>query len=135
MKVLDACAAPPLAVSGITCAHAADADKALVAIDYTDSVAPAEMQAYVAGIKAWVRCPREHRVTFNEYAANHVTGRDTCRISFERQPVTWAQRGELDDKSAPCKATFNTQVDPHLKSESGTAVVEEPEMSHPPACA
>jgi hypothetical protein len=133
MKTLTGCVVVGLAVSGLASAHAANAGKTLVTIAYTDTIAPAEKQAYMAGIKAYIRCLREHGVTFNEYAVDHVTGRDTYKISYYRQPMTWAQRDELGSESGPCKAIFNTQVDPHLKSESGAVMVEEPEMSHLPA--
>ncbi|MGH8291653.1 MAG: hypothetical protein ACREV7_22200, partial [Steroidobacteraceae bacterium] len=73
--------AAALAVSGITGTHAANASKTLVTIDYTDTIAAAEMQAYVAGIKAYTRCLRERGVKFNEYALDHVTGRNTYKIS------------------------------------------------------
>jgi len=133
MKTLTGCVVVGLAVSGITSAHAANAGKTLVTIAYTDTIAPAEKQAYLAGIKAYIQCLREHRVEFNEYAVDHVTGRNTYKISYYRQPMTWAQRDELGGESGPCKATFNTQVDPHLRSESGAVMVEEAEMSHLPA--
>ncbi|MBD8874057.1 hypothetical protein [Rhodanobacter sp. DHB23] len=133
MKTLTACAVAALAVSGIASVHAANAGKTLVTIDYTDIIAPAEMQAYVAGIKAYTRCLREHGVTFSEYAVSHETGRNTYEISFEREPMTWAQRDELGSESRPCKAVFNAQVDPHLESESGAVMTEEPELSHLPA--
>ncbi|MGH8291312.1 MAG: hypothetical protein ACREV7_20340, partial [Steroidobacteraceae bacterium] len=81
MKTMTTCVAAALAVSGITGTHAANASKTLVTIDYTDTIAPAEMQAYVAGIKAYTRCLRERGVKFNEYALDHVTGRNTYKIS------------------------------------------------------
>ncbi|MGH8113588.1 MAG: hypothetical protein ACREPS_00840 [Rhodanobacteraceae bacterium] len=130
MKALTACVIAILAVSAAASVRAANSDKAIVTIDYTDTIAPAGMQAYVAGIKAYTTCLREHHVTFNEYAVSRATGRNTYEISYYREPMTWAQRDELGSESAPCKATFNTQVDPHLKSESGAVMVEEPEMSH-----
>jgi hypothetical protein len=133
MRILTACVAALLAVSGIPSASAATASKTLVTIYFTDTIAPAEMQAYVAGIKAYTRCLRERGVKFNEYAVDHVTGRSTYEISYYREPMTWAQRDALGSESAPCKATFNTQVNPHLKSESGAVMVEEPQMSHLPA--
>jgi hypothetical protein len=133
MRIPAACAAAALAVSGISGAYATNVFKTLVTIDYTDTIAPAEMQAYVAGIKAYTRCLREHGVRFNEYAVDHETGRDTYKISYYREPMTWAQRQELGGESAPCKAIFNTQVNPHLESESGAVMVEQPKMSHLPA--
>ncbi|MGH8397093.1 MAG: hypothetical protein ACRETA_02455 [Gammaproteobacteria bacterium] len=117
----------------IASAQAANAGKTLVTIDYTDTIAPTEMQAYVAGIKAYSRCLREHGVKFNDYAIAHETGRNTYKISYYREPMTWAERDELGSESAPCKATFNARVNPHLKSESSAVKVEEPEMSHLPA--
>lgn len=128
MKTLVTCMAAALAIS--TGTHAADANRALVTIEYTDTVAPAEMQAYEAGIKAYVKCLREHRVTFNEYAVSHATGQDTYQVSFEREPMTWAKRDELGGEYRPCKPIFNTQVDPHLYSESAAVLMEQPTMSH-----
>ncbi|MGH8114538.1 MAG: hypothetical protein ACREPS_05715, partial [Rhodanobacteraceae bacterium] len=130
MKILTVCMAAAFAVSGITSAYAADTSNALITIDYTDTVAPAEMQAYQAGIKAYVQCLRAQHVTFNEYAVDHETGRDTYQASFEREPMTWAQRDKLGSESRPCKSIFDTQVDPHLKSERAAVMVQEPEMSH-----
>lgn len=133
MGLLTACVIATMATSGITSVYAADANKRLVTIQYTDTVAPAEMQAYKAGIKAYAQCLREHGVTFNEYAFTHVTGRNTYRISFEREPMTWSQRDSRGGESMPCKSLFNTQVDPNIKSESGAVMVEEPDLSHQPA--
>lgn len=133
MKTLTARVVVGFAVSAVTSAYAANAGKTLVTIDYTDTIAPAEMQSYVAGIQTYIRCLREHDVTYNEYAVDHVTGRNTYEISYYREPMTWAQRDERGSESAPCRGTFNTQVDPHLKSESGAVMAEEPEMSHLPA--
>lgn len=130
MKGLTACVLAALAVSSIASAHAADAGTTLVTIEYTDTVAPAGMHVYEAGIEAYVRCLREHHVTFNEYAFTRATGRNTYQISFEREPMTWAQRDGLGGESRPCKPIFNTQVDPHLQSESAAVLMEQPTMSH-----
>lgn len=130
MKTLIVCGVAALSVVAITNARAATPDKHVVTIEYTDTVTPAEMQAYEAGIKAYVQCLREHRVTFNEYAVSHATGRDTYQVSFEREPMTWAQRDALGGESRPCKPIFNTQVDPHLQGESAAVLMEQPKMSH-----
>lgn len=133
MKYLATLALAFASAAPLVTAYAADANKPLVTIEYTDTVAPAEMQAYEAGIKAYVQCLRAHRVTFNEYAFTQVTGRDTYQVSFEREPMSWAERDALGSESRPCKPLFNTRVDPHINSESGMVMVEEPGMSHMPA--
>lgn len=133
MKALTTCVVAALAVFAVTAAHAANPDEAVVTIEYTDSVAPAEMQAYETGVKAYSHCLREHGVKYSDYAVNHETGSNTYRISFEREPMTWARRDELGSESRPCKSIFNTQVNPHLKGESAAVMVEEPELSHLPA--
>lgn len=86
MKVMTAYTAVALAVATAASAHAADAGNALVTIAYTDTVAPAEMHAYTAGIKAYIQCLHGHGVTFNEYALDHATGHDTYRITIYREP-------------------------------------------------
>lgn len=133
MKIMTACAVATLGAYGITRAYAASGPQPLVTIDYTDTIAPAEMQAYVEGIEAYTRCLLEHGVQFDEYAVGHQTGRNTYEISYYREPMTWAQRDEVGSESTPCKATFNTKVNPHLESESAAVMLEKPEMSYRPA--
>ncbi len=95
MRLLTACVMAALAISGIASAHASDANKALVTIGYTDTVAPAEMQAYEVGIKAYNQCLREHGVKYNVYAVSHETGRNTYKTSYYREPMMWAQRDAM----------------------------------------
>jgi hypothetical protein len=133
MKTLTACVVAALAVSAVTSAHAANPDKAVVTRDFTDTIAPAEMLAYEAGVKTYNQCLHEHGIKFNDYAVTHETGDHTYQISYDVGPMTWAQQDELDAAAKPCDATFRTQVNPHLKNESSALMVEQPDMSHMPA--
>ncbi|TAN06400.1 MAG: hypothetical protein EPN38_09180 [Rhodanobacteraceae bacterium] len=132
MKTLTACVVAVLALAAVSSVHAANPDKAVVTRDFTDTIAPAEMQAYGAGVKTYNQCLREHGITFNEYAVTHETGANTYQVSYDVGPTSWAQQDALDAAAKPCDATFHTQVDPHLKNESSTFMVEQPDMSHMP---
>lgn len=133
MQTLTACVVAALAVSAVTSAHAASPDKAVVTRDFTDTIVPAEMQTYEAGVKTYNQCLREHGIKFNAYAVTHETGDHTYQVSYDVGPTSWAQQDALDAAAKPCDATFHTQVDPHLKSERSAFMVEQPDMSHMPA--
>ncbi|MGH8112012.1 MAG: hypothetical protein ACREPL_08800 [Rhodanobacteraceae bacterium] len=132
MKPLSLCVAAALGVAAVASAYAADSNKTVVTVDYTDTVAPPEAQAYVAGVKAYNQCLREHGVKFSEYAVNRETGGNTYVFSYDAGPYTWADHDALIAASKPCDATFRAQVNPHLKSESGAFYVMQPDMSHMP---
>lgn len=76
MKILTACVVAALAASAVGSAFAADSDKAVVMRDFTDTVAPAQQQAYEAGLKAYNQCLHEHHVKFGEPTVTHDTGND-----------------------------------------------------------
>ena len=46
MKILTSCMVSALALSAVTSAYAADANKAVVTRDWSDTVAPADQNAY-----------------------------------------------------------------------------------------
>ena len=129
MKILTVCVVAALAVSGVTSAYAADANKAVVNRDWTDTVAPAHQDAYEAGQKAFNQCLREHGVKFNMLAYTHETG-DTYKYSYVTGPYTWADFDAMDAAIKPCIATWRAQGNPHLQSETGTFFTDEPDMSH-----
>ncbi|WHZ19002.1 MAG: hypothetical protein OJF55_001151 [Rhodanobacteraceae bacterium] len=132
MKILTACVVAVLAASAIGSAFAADSDKAVVWRDYTDTVAPANQQAYEAGAKAYNQCLREHHVKFDEPTVTHETGNDYM-YSTDIGPVTWADLDTLAEQSKPCDAVWRAQANPHLKGETSAFMVTHLDMSHLPA--
>jgi hypothetical protein len=132
MKVLTVCAVAALAASAAVSAFAADPDKAVVMRDYTDTVAPANQQAYEAGVKAYNQCLREHHVKFSEPTVTHETGNDYM-YSSDVGPVTWADLDTLDAQAKACDATWRAQANPHLMSETSAFMVVQSDMSHLPA--
>jgi hypothetical protein len=129
MKTLTACVVAALAVSAIGNAFAADASRAAVTRDFTDTVAPPQQAAYEAGEKAWNQCLKDHGVKFSVHAVNHETG-DTYEYSYEIGPYTWADFDTFDAQSKPCDAVWRAQGNPNLKSETSGFVVNQPDMSH-----
>ena len=132
MKILTVCVVAALAVSAVAGAYAADANKAVVNRDWTDSVAPAHQDAYEAGQKAFNQCLREHGVKYNMLAYTHETG-NTYKYSYVTGPYTWADFDAADAAIKPCIATWRAQGNPHLDSETGAFMVDQPDMSHLPA--
>ncbi|MBN8948243.1 MAG: hypothetical protein ACTHOA_11880 [Rhodanobacter sp.] len=109
-------------------AAAADAP-AKVSRIYTDTVAPASQQAYLAGIKSYNKCLSEHGFKYAWTALTHETG-DVYAYSYVSDPVSWADFDAMRTQGKACDATFQQQVNPHLKSESSAFIQEEAEMSH-----
>lgn len=132
MKSLTLCVLSALTLGASASAYAADANKAVVGVDYTDTVAPAELHAYEAGVKAYNQCLREHGVKYSVYAASHETGRNTYTFSYDTGPYTWADQDASIARSKPCNTVFAAQVNPHLQAESSSFSVLQRDMSHLP---
>lgn len=132
MKILTVCVVAVLELAMFSVASAADSNKALVSRDWTDSVAPAHQDAYEAGQKAFNKCLREHGVKYNLLAYTHETG-DTYKYSYVTGPYTWADFDAGDAAIKPCLATWRSQGNPYLHSETGTFFEDQPDMSHMPA--
>ncbi|WP_449428274.1 hypothetical protein [Rhodanobacter umsongensis] len=132
MKILTICVMSALALTTASGALAAEADKAVVNRDWTDSVAPAQQQAYEAGLKAYNQCLRDHGVKYNQATVTHETG-DTYKYSTVTGPYTWADFDAMDAATKPCDATWRTQSNPHLLNETSVFMVDQPELSHMPA--
>lgn len=132
MKMPIAYVVATLALAAATSGHAASPDKALVWRDYTDTVAPADQQAYEAGVKAFNQCLGEHHVKFSMPTVVHETGND-YQYSSVVGPLTWADMDTLSAEIKPCDATWRAQGNPHLKGETSAFMALQPEMSHLPA--
>ena len=92
-------------------------------------MAPASQQAYLAGIKSYNKCLSEHGFKYAWTALTHETG-DVYAYSYVSDPVSWADFDAMRTQGKACDATFQQQVNPHLKSESSAFIQEEAEMSH-----
>ena len=132
MKMPIAYVVATLALAAVTSGHAASPDKAVVWRDYTDTVAPADQQAYEAGVKAFNQCLKEHHVKFSMPTVVHETGND-YQYSSDVGPISWADMDTLSSEMKACDATWRAQGNPHLKGETSAFMVLQPELSHLPA--
>ena len=117
----------------LLCGTAAQAqDKAApvtVLRDYTDVVAPADQQAYEAGVKNFNQCLRQHGFKYTWTAWVHETG-DTYSYSYTSDPIPWSSFDEMETVGKACDAIMQSSVNPHLKSETSSFLQVMPEMSH-----
>lgn len=132
MKLLTVCVVAALAVPAVASAYADDSDKAVVWRDWTDTVAPAQQQAYEAGVKAFNQCLHEHHVKFAIPTVLHETGND-YQYSADVGPITWTDMDALATQMKPCDATWRAQGNPHLLGETSAFMELLPDMSHLPA--
>jgi len=131
MKRITAWLALAAGLSCILAAQAADKDSPRVIRDYTDSVVPADQQAYEAGIKAYNQCLAGHSFKYAWTAVNHETG-DVYLYSYVTDPLAWKDFDAMRTAGKPCDATFRSSVNPHLKGETSSFMKVMPELSHMP---
>ncbi|MGH8041205.1 MAG: hypothetical protein ACREPN_04075 [Rudaea sp.] len=132
MKTLILCAASTLALSAIAGgAVAADASKANVYRDFSDTVAPANQDAYEAGVKAYNECLKQHGSKYTWTAWNHETG-NVYKYSYVAGPYTWADFDTMRTTGKACDATWRKMANPHLKGEISAFMVEQADMSYMP---
>lgn len=132
MKRMTVWLAPAIALLCIGSVQAAAKDKTNVVRDYTDTVAPADQQAYEAGIKSYNQCLAEHGYKYRWTSWVHETG-DVYSYSYVTDPLAWASFDAMHEAGKACDTTFRTQVNPHLKGESSVFMQGDPELSHMPA--
>lgn len=121
-------------VAGLSCvlaSQAAEKDGRSVIRSYTDWVAPADQQAYEAGLKTYNRCLGEHGFKYAWMALNHETG-DVYTYSYVTDPLTWADFDVMRESGRACDAVFRESVNPHLKHETSGFMKVLPEMSYMP---
>jgi len=129
MKRMSVWLAPAVAVLCLGSVQAAAKDQANIVRDYTDTVAPADQQAYEAGIKSYNQCLAQHGFKYAWTSWVHETG-DVYSYSYVTEPMTWASFDAMHDAGKACDATFRTQVNPHLKGETSVFMQGDPEFSH-----
>lgn len=122
---------PLAALLCVAGAQAADMNAANVSRDYTDSVAPAQQQAYEAGVKAYNQCLAQHGFKYAWTAWMHVTG-DVYTYSYDSDPLTWSDFDAMHTAGMPCDPVWQSEVNPHLQGETSAFMVGMPEMSHLP---
>ncbi|MGH8278511.1 MAG: hypothetical protein ACRETQ_02975 [Gammaproteobacteria bacterium] len=83
---------------------------------WNDTVAPAQQQAYEAGIKTFNQCLRQHGFKYGVGAFTQSTG-NTYQYAYVIGPVTWADF-DVNHAFTACNATYSAAVDPHLQSET-----------------
>ncbi|MBS0570750.1 MAG: hypothetical protein JSS28_09090 [Proteobacteria bacterium] len=131
MKILISCVASALALSAFSGAFAAEAGKANVYRVFTDTVAPAEQDAYEAGVKAYNQCLHDHGVKYSWVAWNHETG-NVYSYSYVAGPYTWADFDTMRTQGKACDATWRKQANPHLKGEVSAFMEGQADMTYMP---
>ncbi len=131
MKRMTVWLVPAIALLCIGSVQAAAMDKANIVRDYTDTVAPADQQAYEAGIKNYNQCLAEHGFKYTWTSWAHETG-DVYSYSYVTDPLTWASFDAMHEAGKACDATFKAQVNPHLKGETSVFMQGDPELSNMP---
>ncbi|RDS79619.1 hypothetical protein DWU98_16230 [Dyella monticola] len=111
--------------------QAAEKPAVTVVRDYTDIVAPADQQAYEAGMKSFNQCLHQHGFKYTWTAWVHETG-DTYSYSYTSAPVPWSTFDEMDAAGKACDTAMRSSVNPHLKSETSAFMQVLPELSHMP---
>jgi hypothetical protein len=123
----------PWLVSGMAlfcaAAQAADMEQASVRRVYTDSVAPADQQAYEAGVRSFNKCLADHGFKFRWTAWLHETG-DTYQYSYVSDPGSWADFDAMRAQGKPCDASWRADANPHLKGETSSFLEDKAELSH-----
>lgn len=132
MKRMTVWLIPAIALMWIGGIHAEEQDKANIVRDYTDTVAPADQQAYEASIKSYNECLGEHGFKYTWTSWVHETG-DVYSYSYVTDPVTWASFDAMHETGKACDAAFRSKVNPHLKGETSVFMQGDPELSYMPA--
>jgi hypothetical protein len=131
MKSMAPSLALAIALLCVTGAHAQDTQKVTVIRDYTDSVAPAEQQAYEAGTKLYNQCLGQHGFKYAWIAWSHETG-DTFSYSYISEALPWEAFDAMHTAGKACDQALRTNVNPHLKSETSAFIETQPELTHMP---
>ncbi|MDE2197147.1 MAG: hypothetical protein KGJ56_08160 [Gammaproteobacteria bacterium] len=131
MKSMKLWLVPAIAVLCVSGVQAAETETASVIRDYTDTVAPAEQQAYEAGIKSYNQCLSQHGFKYAWTAWVHETG-NVYEYSYVSDPGTWGSFDDMQTAGQACDQTFRTDVNPHLLSETSAFFVGMPEISYMP---
>jgi len=115
-----------IAAGGVS-AHAAESGS--VSRFYMVEVAPAQDQAFQAGMKTWLKCLHEHADTRSLWAWSAETG-DLGRYVFESDTRTWAGIDERSPAGKACSGDFNTDVMPHVSKAVSWVARDMPKLSH-----
>lgn len=132
MKRMTVWLVPAIALLCIGGVQAAEKDTANIVRDYTDTVAPADQQAYETGMKSYNQCLAEHGFKYTWTSWAHETG-DVYSYSYVTDPLTWASFDAMHEAGKACDATFKAQVNPHLKGETSVFMQGDPELRNMPA--
>jgi hypothetical protein len=111
--------------------RAADTNSVTIVRDYTDIVAPADQQAYEAGVKSFNQCLHQHSFKYTWTAWTHETG-NTYSYSYTSDPLSWESFDAMSVAGKACDQSLRAAVNPHLKSETSAFVEMMPELSHMP---
>lgn len=131
MKILTVCVAAALCLAASASVCAAAANENNVTRDWEDIVAPAQQQAYEAGVKDYNQCLAQHGFKYTLGAVTHSTG-DTYQYSYTMGPVTWADFDAAHNEPTVCASLYNTEVNPHLQSETSYFETTPPGFSRLP---
>ncbi len=95
----------------------------------THSVAPPEVRAYEAGMKAFDQCLVRNHFPYRVIALVHVTGEEH-RYSYVTDPGSWSDFDPFFKQANLCVSAWRTYVDPHMLSSSSQYDIWMPGMSN-----
>lgn len=118
-----------LPLLGLFVAAGALAASEQVAFDETHVVAPAEVPAYIAGMKAFKECLHAHHFNYRVTGIVNVTA-ELYHFSYVSNFGSWGDLDKIHEGSMACHSVWMSQIDPHLKKSYQAFDVLMPGMSH-----
>jgi hypothetical protein len=131
MKKFSALAATAAALMCAGGVQAAGTTPTSLSFDIEDTVAPAQQAAYEAGVKNYNQCLSQHGVKFAVPALEHVTG-NTYVYSYVVILPNWAGLDANHAMARVCDSAFESDINPHLLSETAAITTVMPGFSHYP---
>ncbi len=112
--------------------QAADTSPTSLTYDVEDIVAPAQQAAYEAGVKSYNQCLSQHGFKYAVPALEHVTG-NTYVYSYVVMLPSWAGLDISHSIASACDSAYESDVNPHLLSETAAITTVKPGFSHYPS--
>ncbi|MGH9434448.1 MAG: hypothetical protein ACRD06_00450, partial [Terriglobia bacterium] len=122
-------------VAALLCAGGVQAatmsQPSMMSFDVEDTVAPAQQQAYEAGVKSYIQCMSQHGFKYAAMALEHVTG-NTYMYSYVISLPNWAALDTMHATGGVCDSVGMSNINPHLMSETSSISTVMPGFSHYP---
>ena len=131
MKIITSCLLSAITLSSAAGVGAAEAERANIFRTFTDTVEPAQQQAYEAAVKTYNKCLGQQHAKYAWLAWGHETG-NNYMYSYAAGPYKWADFDAMHEIGKTCDKVWRAEANAHLKSETSAFLVEIPELSYVP---